>query len=205
MKLPLIIALLGLCTLEASSRRDSRQDQDQALGPAIIEFPDTLSEVALDKNALRSYRHLHRQGLLAFHQKRYNEALQCFGLALEHNPRSIDLSLDYALFCLLIPDSEGRNLTLAKNLLEQIARPEARKDPRFYLTQAILSWLEGQDQQAMFNLSHLKKTPYEPVSDLFELHLQLGARTINPLWAERVIPIRLSPMEKREIRSNPKP
>jgi hypothetical protein len=197
---PFLCILLLTSLLEASSRRASREDEPS--GPAVIEFSEPTQKVGLDKNSLRSYRHLHRQGLRAFHQKKYQEGLQCFGLALQNNPRSSDLILDYALFNLLVPDQKGRNITLAKNLLDQLKTPRQLKDPRFFLSRAILNWLEGQDQQAKFNLSNLNSTPYNDSAHLFELHLDLKARTINTLWAETIIPIRLSPLEKRANRSN---
>mgnify|MGYP006429996991 CR=1 FL=1 len=200
MKFILIFSFLLTSALLASSRREARKVE--TAGPAVIEFPEPSSQNKLDKNALRSYRHLHRQGLRAFHQKEYQEGLQCFGLALQANPRSGDLILDYALFSLLTPGTEGRNLTLSKNLLRQLKKAHLLKDPRFHLSQAILNWLEGQDEQAKFNLNHLKSTIYDEARALFEVHIKLEARAINSKWAEMVIPIRLSPIEKRKKRSS---
>lgn len=200
MRLLILFSVLLSFSLEASSRRESRNSDEQ--GFAVIEFPEVQPKATLEKNALRNYRHLHRQGLKAFHQKKYQEGLQCFGLALKNNARSGDLKLDYALFSLVIPNSEGRNVTLAKNLLEQIESEQDLQDPRYFLSRAIINWLEGQDEQAKFNLSHIKSTPYEEVSRLFQLHVALKSRVINPRWAELVIPMRLSPLEKRKKRSS---
>ena len=190
-----LISVLLCSQISGANRRESRRQE-----------PSTSWSMSFDKpkqnhhpqyHVLQGSSALHREALSAFQNEDYQHSRSCFSLALKASPNSTDILLNYALFSMIAPWSEGQSLNRAAGLLKQVKQ---KHNPRLSLAQGTLLWLQGKHEEAAAHLA-LVEHPYynKPAIELLN-HIKKGSTLTYPSWSKSLLRARLDPREKRDSR-----
>lgn len=191
------ITLAFFCfQINGASRKESRNHEPSSSWS--MSFDSSTSTHQPEYHILQGSSALHREALSAFQHEEYQHARSCFSLALKASPNSEDIILNYALFSMVAPWSEGQSLNRANGLLKQVK--QRRKNHRLSLAEGTMLWLQGKHDEAIGHL-RLVKHPYftRPATELLN-HIQKGAKLAYPRWSKSLLRARLDPREKRESR-----
>jgi tetratricopeptide (TPR) repeat protein len=192
-------ALIALALPQAqASRRDDRNKE--VVSESAIQFNVTPPPEKPEYHILQDSLTLHREALQSFQLSEYQHARTCFSLGLKASPNASDLILNYALFSMVVPWTEGQSLKRAEGLLSQIKKDNIRKTARYHLARGILLWLKGESDSAITILKKVEHPYFTKVTQDLILHLNAGGELVNPFWAKKLLPERLDPRSKREKR-----
>lgn len=194
--LGLALILSSAFSVEAGRRNPSPSENPAA----IIYFKEKNNTKPIAYDVLQASRSLHREALYAFHQGQYEHARTCFSLALKASPKSEDLMLNYALFSMVVPWMEGRSLTRAQGLIEQVQSPRFQNDPRYALSQEIYHWLSQKEPVNTQRLQNIRHPYYGKVSKGFLQHLQNRGELVPLALAKKCLPLRTASRDKRSRR-----
>lgn len=194
--LPALLLLLFPLESQELSRRELRKETWKPAPPPEPQKGPRPPEYTV----LESSRQLHREGLRNFHLGRFTDAMNCFALALEANPRSGDLILNYAFVSTCTPLMEGQSIPRAKALLKQLTRKENLKSDRYHLVDALIAWFENREDHALEQLEKVEAHHLVDPAQRLARHIRQGGFLVNHAWAKRVVPLRPGPREKRASR-----
>ncbi len=190
-----LISALFCSQIVGASRKASRHQEATPSWSMSFEEPKQTHHP--EYHILQGSGALHREALSAFQNEEYQHSRSCFSLALKASPNSTDILLNYALFSMIAPWSEGQSLNRAAGLLKQVKQKD---NPRLSLAQGTLLWLQGKHEEAIAHLN-LVEHPYfdRPAIELLN-HIKKGSTLTYPSWSKSLLRARLDPREKRESR-----
>lgn len=198
MKPVIFLSFICLCVLSLEAR-DRKRPSDDNLKPTKITFVE-YGDPYVEYTVMSKSRELQRQALLAFKLQEFDDSESCYSLAFKESPQSKDIVVEYIFCSLLVPiTSKAYSLTRAEKLLQHLENLEDHESERYFLAKALVMNAKGDKMGAMGILSEQKFDKFKEASEEIKLSL-MENRAFHLNLLEKLLPIRLSPKEKRSNR-----
>jgi cellulose biosynthesis protein BcsQ len=190
--------MMALCLfgLEARERRGLLEDSLKPTKIVLVEYGDPIVEYTV----MGKSRELQRQALLAFKLQQFEDSESCYSLAFKESPGSKDIVVEYIFCSLLVPiTSKAYSLARAEKLMQHLENLEDYETDRYFIAKALIENAQGNKSRAIEILSEKKFGIYADVSKEINSSL-MNDRAFHVDLLEKLLPIRLSPREKRSNR-----